>query len=80
MATPLTWAAKDVNNVSTLTAVSNVDGVTIVRLFANPTTGALFVNNLGASSSSGSNVNVFTGTQQTLEANHYGASPSEVRG
>ena len=32
----------------------------------DPSTGALYVNNLGASSSGGSNVNVFTGTQQTL--------------
>lgn len=39
-----TFAATDVNDRPSLTAVSSVDDVTIVRLVADPATGALLVS------------------------------------
>lgn len=47
-----TWAATDVNSKNSLTAVSNVDSTVIVRLTADPATGALLVS----SASSGGTV------------------------
>lgn len=38
------WEAIDVNSRGSLTAVSNVDGTTIVRLWADPTTHRLLVD------------------------------------
>ena len=43
------WAATDVNDKPTLTAVSSSDDTTIVRLVADPITGALLVTSAGPS-------------------------------
>lgn len=43
------WEAIDVNNRGSLTAVSNADGVTIVRLWADPITHRLLVDTSGGS-------------------------------
>ena len=45
--TQKTWAAIDVNNRNSLTAVSNSDSTQIVRLTADPVTGALLVTSSG---------------------------------
>lgn len=42
-----TWAATDVNDRPSLTAVSNSDSTQIVRLTADPATGALLVSSAG---------------------------------
>lgn len=44
------WSAYDGNDKWSLTAVSNVDGVTIVRLWADPVTHRLLVDSSGGSS------------------------------
>lgn len=41
------WEKIDVNSRGSLTAVSIIDGQTIVRLTADPATGALLVSNTG---------------------------------
>lgn len=41
------WAASDVNDKNSLIAVSNADNTTIVRLTADPATGALLVTSAG---------------------------------
>jgi hypothetical protein len=41
----MSWEAIDSNNRGSLTAVSSVDGVTIVRLVADPITGRLLTDN-----------------------------------
>lgn len=38
------WQAIDVNDRGSLTAVSNIDGTTVVRLYANPTNHRLLVD------------------------------------
>ena len=43
------WEAIDVNSRGSLTAVSNVDGKTIVRLWADPVTHRLLVDSSGGS-------------------------------
>ncbi len=47
MVTNRPWAANDPNDKNSLTAVSNVDDTTIVRLTADPATGALLVTSAG---------------------------------
>lgn len=44
------WQAIDVNSRGSLTAVSTIDDKTIVRLTADPITGALLVSSTGSSS------------------------------
>lgn len=43
------WSPIDANSRQGLTAASNVDGLTIVRLWADPTTHRLLVDNAGSS-------------------------------
>lgn len=45
------WAATDVNDKPGLTAVSSSDGITILRLWANPSTHRLLVDASGSSTS-----------------------------
>lgn len=48
MVTNRAWAANDPNDKNSLTAVSNADGTTIVRLTADPATGALIITSASA--------------------------------
>jgi hypothetical protein len=48
MVTSNPWANKDQNSVASLIAVSSTDGVTIVRLWADPITHRLLVDNAGS--------------------------------
>ena len=60
------WANKDQSSVATLIAVSSSDGVSIVRLWADPITHRLLVDNAGGSS--GITLLPATGTVNGLNA------------
>lgn len=61
-----TWSATDVNSKTSLTAVSNVDSTVIVRLTADPATGALLVSSSNSGNIVLNEVVAGSGTSWTL--------------
>ena len=66
MSTNQTWAYRDENDVPTLIAVSNVDGQTPVRLYADPVTHRLLVDATGGGTSITLQTNGTPNGSQTL--------------
>lgn len=60
------WQKIDVNNRGSLTAVSSVDGQTIVRLVADPVTGRLLVDSSGGGTGFQQPTGAVNGSNQTF--------------